>query len=173
MRKTTHDFCCSFAAGTPGEKCLDQFFTASPAILEHGPVWASQKLPFLATKFQGRRVKSLEKNPTETEMTQESKTTCDDYYELLTSVLSYDPSSVFVPQEQEIAVDPLAGIATVKLHARFQSVETGKAWNEDFVYVLSEFDQNGRIGRHELWADPLSAWMAVSAEGEGLVESST
>lgn len=50
---------------------------------------------------------------------------------------------------------------TVKLQAGFKSVRTGKGWEEEFVYVLSEFDDEGRIGRQELWADPLSAWVAV------------
>jgi hypothetical protein len=29
------------------------------------------------------------------------------------------------------------------------------------VHVLSEFDDNMKIGSQELWADPLSAWIAV------------
>ena len=49
----------------------------------------------------------------------------------------------------------------MKLHGKFASVKTGKSWEEDFVYILSEFDEEGRIGRQEIWADPLSAWMAV------------
>ena len=52
---------------------------------------------------------------------------------------------------------------TVKLHAKFASVKTGKSWEEDFVYVLSEFDDDYKIGKQELWADPLSAWVAVTA----------
>lgn len=58
-------------------------------------------------------------------------------------------------------VDPVVGSVTIKLHARFSSVKTGKSWDEDFVYVLSEFDDDMKIGSQELWADPLSAWVAV------------
>ena len=47
-------------------------------------------------------------------------------------------------------------------HARFESVSTGKSWEEDFVYRLSEFDEQGKIGHWEIWADPLSAWDAVA-----------
>lgn len=36
----------------------------------------------------------------------------------------------------------------------------GFAWDEEFVYVLSYFDEQGRIGRWEIWADPLNAWLA-------------
>ena len=58
-------------------------------------------------------------------------------------------------------VDAEGGTVTVKLRAKFASVKTGKDWEEDFVYVLSEFDEEGKIGSQELWADPLSAWVAV------------
>ena len=53
------------------------------------------------------------------------------------------------------------GVVTVKLRAGFKSVKSGQAWEEEFVYLLSGFDDEGRIGRQELWADPLSAWVAV------------
>ena len=58
-------------------------------------------------------------------------------------------------------VDPERRTVTVKLHAKFASVRTGKSWEEDFIYVLSEFDEDYKIGKQELWADPLSAWVAV------------
>ena len=47
------------------------------------------------------------------------------------------------------------------MRAGFKSIKTGEGWEEEFVYVLSGFDDEGRIGRQELWADPLSAWVAV------------
>ena len=53
------------------------------------------------------------------------------------------------------------GVVTVKMRARFESIKSGRGWEEEFVYVLSGFDDEGRIGRQELWADPLSAWVAV------------
>ena len=53
------------------------------------------------------------------------------------------------------------GVVTVKMSAAFKSVKSGEGWEEEFVYVLSGFDEEGRIGRQELWADPLSAWVAV------------
>ena len=59
-------------------------------------------------------------------------------------------------------VDGEMGTVTIKLHAEFASVKTGKGWEEDFIYVLSDFDEDMKIGSQELWADPLSAWMAVS-----------
>ena len=58
-------------------------------------------------------------------------------------------------------VDSKRETVTIKLRARFASIKTGKSWEEHFVYVLSEFDEDYKIGSQELWADPLSAWMAV------------
>ena len=39
----------------------------------------------------------------------------------------------------------------MKLQAEFKSVKTGKGWEEEFVYVMSEFDGEGKIGCQELW----------------------
>ena len=39
--------------------------------------------------------------------------------------------------------------------------EAGKEWDEEFIYRFSGFDEEGKIGWWEIWADPLSAWVAV------------
>ena len=56
------------------------------------------------------------------------------------------------------------GVVHVKAKARFRSKKTGRDWEEEFAYRLSGFDGEGRIGRWEIWADPLSAWVAVGGE---------
>ena len=150
MRNTALSFCEAFGAGISGPQCLDNFFIQNPSIIEHGPQFASVRLPFLATPFSGRKRHGYQE-----------KDTCDDYYDLLTSTLALVPGSLQVPSRQDVAVDVEYGIVTVRLHARFKSVRTGVAWDENFVYVLSQFDDEGRAGRQELWADPLSAWLAV------------
>jgi hypothetical protein len=53
------------------------------------------------------------------------------------------------------------GAVSVVAHGIFESVKTGKKWEEDFIYRLSGFDEEGKIGCWEIWADPLSAWDAV------------
>lgn len=90
-------------------------------------------------------------------------------------------------------------VVVAGLRGRFESVRTGRGWEERFVYVLGvrevdgqreregkvegkgdgeekgEQDGEGKregIGRWrietlELWADPLSAWMACGDGGEG------
>ena len=150
MRATAYDFCTGFASGVSGGECLNRYFSAHPKILEHGPAWATARLPFLGITFQGRRSQDGA-----------YEGTCDQYYGLLTSTLAVEPGSVVVPPIQHVAVDADLGIVTVRLHARFSSIKTGKAWEEDFVYVLSDFDEGGKIGCQELWADPLSAYLAV------------
>lgn len=61
----------------------------------------------------------------------------------------------------------LKGTVTVVGKGTFESVKTGRKWDEEFVYVLGGWDEEGRFERWEIWADPLSAWVAV---GEGEVE---
>jgi len=153
LRSTAEGFCKAFVAGAPSSDILDRFFTANPKILEHGPDWANERLPFLGVTFEGRRPSTKSHEP-------KSKT-CDDYYDLLTSVLSFHPTDDTVPPREDFMVDPERKTVTIKLHAKFTSVKTGKSWEEDIVYVLSEFDKDFKIGSQELWADPLSAWVAV------------
>ncbi|KAF2001274.1 hypothetical protein P154DRAFT_414160, partial [Amniculicola lignicola CBS 123094] len=54
------------------------------------------------------------------------------------------------------------GIVSVVSRGTFTSKKTGKSWNEEFIYRFSRFDDEGRIGCWEIWADALSAWDAVS-----------
>lgn len=147
IRTTAESFCHAFAVKESPYTTLDQYFTSTATILEHGPVMTC--LPFLGVTFTGRRSESGSKN------------TCDDYYDLLTSVLSFHPDERTVPPKEQFMVDPERGTVTIKLHAKFASIKTGKSWEEDLVYILSEFDEHGMIGNHEIWADPLSAWVAV------------
>jgi hypothetical protein len=53
------------------------------------------------------------------------------------------------------------GAVSVVGKASFTSIKTGKQWREQFIYRFSGFDEIGRIGHWEIWADPLSAWVAV------------
>lgn len=156
MRSTAHAFCQAFTSGSPPSETLDNYFTSNPKILEHGPKWANLRLPFLGIKFQGRRSQGSS--------TATSRRTCDDYYDRLTSTLSFHPDGNTLPPREEFMVDAEKGTVTVKMHAKFASVKTGTDWEEDFVYVLSEFDEEGKIGSQELWADPLSAWVAVGGD---------
>lgn len=158
LRSTAVSFCNAFASGTSPTEMLDTYFTSDSSITEHGPAWAAERLPFLAKTFKGRRQSS--NNPASND-----GNTCDDYYDLLTSTLSFHPTDKTVPPKDEIIVDAEAkgsgggkGVVTVKLQAKFESIKTGKGWEEEFVYVLSGFDEQGRIGSQELWADPLSEY---------------
>ena len=65
---------------------------------------------------------------------------------------------------------------SVVLEGGFESVRTGRGWVERFVYfcLFEEGEGEGegegrRIRKLDLWADPLSAWVAVGG-GEGREE---
>lgn len=59
------------------------------------------------------------------------------------------------------------GVVSVVGKARFESVRTGRGWEEEFIWRLGGWDEEARVGRWEIWADPLSAWVAVGEKGEG------
>lgn len=59
------------------------------------------------------------------------------------------------------------GVVSVVGKGTFTSKKTGKSWDEQFIYRFSGFDGQGRIGHWEIWADPLSAWVAVGGGGDG------
>jgi hypothetical protein len=151
LRSITVSFCSAFLSSTSPKIILDTYFTSSPRITEYGPSWASSRLPFLGT-FIGR--------PSTMTRTTTSKP-CDDYFAILSETLTYQPGEMKFPSPEEFIVDAAANAVSVKAHARFSSVKTGEGWEEKFVYKLSEFDEKGRIGHWEIWADPLSAWEAV------------
>ncbi|MCJ1397572.1 hypothetical protein MMC11_000766 [Xylographa trunciseda] len=162
LRSKTYDFCQAFLDSKPPSEILDKHFTPSPRITEHGPSWATSCLPFLGRTFRGRKDSggsSVDPSPN----------TCDDYFSLLASSLSFHPNKDTFPPSSDLIVDASAGVkgvVSVVAHAKFASVTTGKSWEEDFIYRLSDFDEEGRIGHWEIWADPLSAWDAVGG-GEG------
>nr|POE48342.1 hypothetical protein CFP56_73909 [Quercus suber] len=157
-------FCAAFLdlPNNPPPQLLDEHFTATsePQIIEHGPAWASTRLPFLGRPFTGRPQ-------------------CLEYFTLLSQSLEFFPSkdtfptseAGFVVDEHALGdegdVDGLGGVVSVVGKAVFRAVSTGKEWEENFIWRLSAFDREGRFARWEIWADPLSAWMAVGGEDTG------
>ena len=163
LRSRAHAFCNAFLESTPPTQILDRFFRASPKITEHGPGWANDRLPFLGKTFVGRR-----------QQHQTSSQTCDDYFTLLGETLVFEPNKDTFPSEEGFIVDASTqldaddddggGAVSVVANASFKSIKTGKSWEEQFIYRLGGFDREGRIGHWEIWADPLSAWVAVKGE---------
>lgn len=183
LRSRTHAFCQAFVTGNPSGKSLAEFFVpTNPQITEHGPSWASARLPFLGRTFSGRSrsnsnitSSSTSTGASSVSESQDTDTdtdsfgsgfTCDDYFELLSRTLSFHPDAHTFPPREQFIVDAEAGAVSVVAHARFASVKTGQGWEEDFIYRLSGFDEVGRIGHWEIWADPLSAWVAVGDKWE-------
>jgi len=154
LRETSHDFCHALVSPPPPEELLEKFFASNPRITEHGPSWANTRLPFLGKSFEG-------------------KEGCLKYFKVLADTLKMEMSKDSFPGKEGFIVDPGEngahiqgtdrgkGQVSVVGKGRFESVKTGKAWDEQFIYRLSDFDVNGMIGHWEIWADPLSAWDAV------------
>lgn len=160
LRSKASAFCRAFLESIPPAKMLDTFFTTNPQIHEHGPSWAISDLPFLGITFSGRQTSKPSSSPNSL------IPTCDDYFSRLVSTLSFHPSKDTFPPDEEFIVDAEAGAVSVIAKARFESVKTGVGWDEEFIYKLSGFDEEGRIGRWDVWADPLSAWVAVREEAK-------
>ncbi|GIZ44999.1 hypothetical protein CKM354_000818300 [Cercospora kikuchii] len=158
LKATCHGFAKALEAPPSPEKLCSRFFTSSPKITEHGPEWARERLPFLAKTYSGSDefVK---------------------YFKTLSEVLSMKPDPAPASHQFAVQVDAFretedesqenghvrgSGLVFVQGGGEFKSVKTGKSWKETFVWKFSEFDQDGKIGHWEIWADPLSAWNAVS-----------
>ena len=179
LRNSAVAFANAFTTSKPPAQIVADHFipsapSQSPRITEHGPAWAQSRLPFLGTTFTGEKQ-------------------CLRYFELLGQVLAFEPREDTFPSEDGFVVDEDAvavssgaaeqrseassasgdfdggrrGVVTVVAKGRFRSVKTGRSWEERFTYHLSGFDEQGRIGHWEIWADPLSAWVAVGDEKDG------
>ncbi|CAA9957532.1 hypothetical protein PTMSG1_01140 [Pyrenophora teres f. maculata] len=142
LRETTQSFCRALIAPPPPSDLLAQYFSSWPQITEHGPEWSRIRLPFLAKTFAGREG-------------------CEEYFKLMTDVLEMALPDDAFPGKEGFIVDAEAGMVSVVGKGRFTSRKTGKGWDEQFIYRFSGFDEKGKIGHWEIWADPLSAWEAV------------
>jgi hypothetical protein len=145
LRKTTHAFCQALLSPLPPKDLLTQFFTSSPRITEHGPEWANKRLPFLGKTFCGFDA-------------------CVEYFNVLAEVLEMQLPRDAFPASEHFVVDAEAGQVCCVGKGTFVSKKTGKKWSEQFAYRFGEFDEQGGIGHWEIWADPLSAWVAVGGE---------
>jgi hypothetical protein len=146
LRKSAYSFCQAFLSPPPPRELLSTYFVPSnPQITEHGPSWASSRLPFLGQTFSG-------------------VDGCVSYFESLSAVLAVELDGNSFPPIEDFVADEEANRVAVQAQGTFRSKKTGKDWKEKFVYVLSGFDDQGRIGHWEIWADPLSAWEAVGGD---------
>ena len=157
IKGRTQAFCAAFLNPTnnPPEEILDEHFTTNNLrILEHGPTWAQSKLPYIARPFRGRNEGLW-------------------YFRLQSETVLFQPDKDTFSGSEGIVVDPDAliagavgrGVANVIGKAKFKAVKTGQSWEARFVWRLSGFDEDGKIGLWEIWNDALSAWMAVGSGG--------
>lgn len=154
LRERSHAFCHALISPPAPEELISAYFTKdSPRITEYGPAWCRDRLPFLHTTFQG--VSGV--------------ISCQTYFEVLSKILKMHLPIDAFPGLEGFIVDPDAvvegnrsrGVVSVTGKGTFESVKTGKSYEETFMYRLSNFDDEGRIGCWEIWSDSLSAWDAV------------
>ncbi|KAE9967985.1 hypothetical protein BLS_006079 [Venturia inaequalis] len=159
LRRKSHEFCQALVTSPENPLNLIQryFIPEGAKITEHGPQWCTDRLPFLAKTF--REISGDD--------------SCETYFKLLSDTLKMHMTKYTFPASEAFLVDADAvveredgrtrGAVSVVAQAKFESVKTGKSWEEEFIYKLSGFDDVGRIGHWEIWADPLSAWVAVTS----------
>lgn len=149
LRARAHAFCQSLIAPPNPSELLKVYFSPDakdgPIIREHGPSWATVHLPFLGRDFVGMDA-------------------CVEYFDLLSASLRMHLDESSFPGPEGFVVDVDLGRVSVVGKGRFESLETKRSWDEKFTYILSHWDDNGKIGRWDIWADPLSAWAAVSEQ---------
>lgn len=178
---TTHCFSTS-----PPDLLLRYFTPTTPRITEHGPAFARDRLPFLAKTFTGvdefleyfrllREVLAFEAiDGVDVWPGEEGFAVDADAVvappaasaEGVNGIGSTDGAADAheAGEEEEEEDNKARGVVTVVGQGRFMSVKTGKRWEERFMHRFSGFDEEGKIGHWEIWADPLSAWLAVEHE---------
>ena len=138
LRTEAASFCQALVVRLTPQELLPRYFTLNPKITEHGPTWCRDRLPFLAETFSGIS----------------GKDSCLSYFDALSQTLKMHMDETTFPDNNEYIVDPDAvvegengsGVVCVVGKARFESVKTGKSWREQFIYRLSGFDADGKIG---------------------------
>ncbi|KAK8136278.1 hypothetical protein PG984_004218 [Apiospora sp. TS-2023a] len=155
MRSRAHAFCQALVSPPSPQELLSEFFIpdqsegggSRPTIHEHGPAWATKTLPFLGKSFAGGPA-------------------CEEYFAVLGDTLKMHlHREDSFPGPEGFVVDEAQNRVCVVGKGRFESVRTGRSWDEQFAYVLGGWDGQGRtLGRWDIWADPLSAWAAVSED---------
>lgn len=155
LRNRAHAFCQALISLPSPKELLSEFFipdqsedgSSRPTIQEHGPAWATKTLPFLGKTFVGGPA-------------------CEEYFAVLGDTLRMHLCREgSFPGPEGFVVDEVRNRVCVVGKGRFESVRTGRSWDEQFAYVLSGWDAQGtKLERWDIWADPLSAWAAVSED---------
>ncbi|KAI5797880.1 hypothetical protein DFH27DRAFT_92901 [Peziza echinospora] len=150
LLEAAKSLCDAFAQGKPVEELLAHFTEFEPVAIEHGhPSLA----PFLGREFIGR--KKVQK-----------------YFELVASLVSFENM-----QFGDLYVDDDNYRVTVTGTAKWTYKETGKSWEETFIYALDYVegiaDAKGgeieiKLQRYAVWADTGALYLA--SRGEQLLQ---
>ncbi|KAK9898878.1 hypothetical protein P389DRAFT_193894 [Cystobasidium minutum MCA 4210] len=140
--------CSSFSSGASPTELASHFHPELGEAYEHGPSDISS-LPFLGRSFKGR-------------------SSVIEYFEMIGKYLKVvNGDMTFSEWTCDLLPDDVGdkvkAVVTVRGRAGFEYVSTGKSWKEQFYYRL-ELDGDGKILRYEVWADPLSAYLASQGD---------
>ena len=140
MRQSCFHFCQALLDPFSPSRLIESFFvTDSPRITEHGPQWCRDRLPFLSKTFRGCS----------------GDDSCETYFKVLAEILKMHMTKDAFPSRPEgfladaytrVEGDENWGAVSVVGKGRFESVKTGKSWDETFIYRFSGFDGQGKIG---------------------------
>jgi hypothetical protein len=140
MRQSCFHFCQALLDPSSPSKLIQSFFvTDSPKITEHGPHWCRDRLPFLSKTFKGWS----------------GDDSCESYFKVLSETLKMHMTKDSFPSRPEgfladaytrVEGEDSWGAVSVVGKGRFESVKTGKSWDETFIYRFSGFDEQGKIG---------------------------
>ncbi|TID16563.1 hypothetical protein E2P81_ATG11985 [Venturia nashicola] len=157
LRQKSHEFCQALLSPPvhPLQLIRQYFIPKGAKITEHGPQSCTGRLPYLAKTFK--------------EVSGDDS--CETYFTLLAGTLRMHMTKDTFPAPETFYVNVDAvvedgdgrtsGAVSFLANAKYESVKTGKRWQDQFMYRLSGFDDEGKIGHWEIWGDPLSAWEAV------------
>ncbi|GAA5966456.1 hypothetical protein JCM21900_003478 [Sporobolomyces salmonicolor] len=126
------------------ERFCSYFSRDAPVCVEHGPAVA--ELPFLGKPFEGHDAIAR-------------------YYALITRVLK-GYGSAFEEKDLWLRIEEGAHTASALWtgEADWAVQETGKSWHEAVVWKFelrrSTAESEWKLARWEVWADPLSAYLA-------------
>jgi hypothetical protein len=109
-------------------------------ITHHGPSWGTKRLPYLSAA-----------NDETNERDFVGRDECLRYFDLVGRTLrarfhDFPPDEqLCVDAEAEVPGTKLTGRVCVDGKGRFTHQETGWRWEENFMYRLSGFDEDGRV----------------------------
>jgi hypothetical protein len=146
LQRRVKAFCAEYMEYENSDKLVKEYFIPdNPEVVEHGPEWAKKRLPYTG-QWTGTAG-------------------CISHFTLLMETIDIPPGQWKFPTDPEKYVEEDGELAiSVVGSAHFRAVPRGREFQGQFRCRFSRFDEEGRIGKLEVWGDPITAWTAVGSE---------